>query len=133
MEKMRESAPIVLRVGIALVFLWFGYNQVSDPSLWVGVIPTWYTDTLNVSATTLVLLNGWFEIVFGSLLLLGIFTRVSALLLSLHMLHVTFTVGYNGIGVRDFGLAMGTIAAFLYGTDNLCVDKFFKKYKNFNA
>ena len=133
MGKMRNAAPVVLRIGIALVFLWFGWKQLSDINAWVGLIPAWYVNISGLTATTLVLINGWFEIILGSLLLLGIFTKVAAGLLALHMLHVTFTVGYNGIGVRDFGLSMGAIAVFLYGIDFWCIDKFFKRNKNINA
>ena len=113
MYKLRKFAPLVLRAGIALVFLWFGYQQITDPSAWVGMIPEWYTSTFNLSAQTLVLINGWFEIVFGALLLLGFKTKLVSFLLTLHMFHITYTVGYNGIGVRDFGLAMATLSIFL--------------------
>ncbi|MDP9249660.1 MAG: DoxX family membrane protein [bacterium] len=129
MEKMRKAAPVVLRIGMSLVFLWFGWQQLSDTTLWAGIIPPFYTNLIGLSATTFVLINAWFEIIFGGLLLLGIFSRTTALLLALHMLHITFTVGYNGVGVRDFGLAMGTISVFLYGPDTWCLGKFFYKNK----
>lgn len=127
MEKMRKAAPVVLRIGISLVFLWFGWQQLSDTSLWAPVIPAFYTDLSGLSPETFVLINGWFEVVFGFLLLLGAFTRPVAFLLMLHMLHVTFTVGYNGVGVRDFGLSMAAISVFLQGADAWCSDRFFRK------
>jgi len=126
---MRKGAPVVLRIGLSLVLLWFGWQQLSDPGSWAAVVPPFYTDPSGLSAQTFVLINGWFEIIFGTLLLLGIFSRITALLLALHMLHITFTVGYNGIGVRDFGLAMGMIAVFLQGPDIWSLDKFFYKNK----
>ncbi len=69
--------------------------------------------------------NGAFEIIFGLCLLLGYFTQVTALFLALHMLDITFTVGYTSIGVRDFGLAVATISVFLYGSDMWCLDTYF--------
>jgi uncharacterized membrane protein YphA (DoxX/SURF4 family) len=133
MEKTRTIAPVILRIGLALVFLWFGWQQLSDTALWTGLIPPFYTDLSGLSAVTFVLINGWFEIIFGILLLLGIFTRVTAFLLALHMLHITFTVGYNGVGVRDFGLAMGIISVFLQGPDRWCLEKIFNINKYSHA
>ena len=125
---MRKAAPVVLRIGMSLVFLWFGWQQLSDTALWTSIIPPFYTDLTGMSATTFVLINGWFEVIFGSLLLVGVFTKITAFFLALHMLHVTFTVGYNGIGVRDFGLATGMISVFLQGADSWCLDKFLQRF-----
>jgi uncharacterized membrane protein YphA (DoxX/SURF4 family) len=130
MEKTRKAAPVVLRLGMSLVFLWFGWHQISDTALWANMIPAFYTNLTGVSAQTFVLINGWFEVVFGTLLLLGIFPKITALLLALHMLHVTFTVGYNGVGVRDFGLSMAMISVFLESPDGWCLGKFFYKNKH---
>jgi len=69
-----------------------------------------------LSAVTLVHLNGVFEIIFGTALLLGFFTQLSAFLLALHMLDITFTVGFDSIGVRDFGLSIATIVIFSTAT-----------------
>lgn len=113
MSKLRKFAPLVLRAGVALVFLWFGYQQITDPGSWAQMIPAWYVKTFDLSAYTLVLINAWFEIIMGVLLLLGFRIKIVALLLALHLFHITYIVGYNGIGVRDFGLAMATLSIFL--------------------
>lgn len=119
--KLAVYAPAVVRVGVSLVFLWFGVSQIGDPSAWTRLMPEW-TAVLPASAETLVQLNGAFEIVFGTLLLLGLYVRQVAFLLTLHMFHVVTVVGYNGIGVRDFGLAMATTSVFLYGYDRFTLD-----------
>ena len=75
-----------------------------------------------LSASTLVTFNGAFEVIFGLCLLLGFFTRVSALLLALHLVSITMTVGYNAIGVRDFGLTLSAFALFLMGVHAYSVD-----------
>lgn len=128
-EKMKSFAPVVVRVGIALVILWFGSQQLIDAGPWTGLIPAWATGISGLLATTLVTLNGVSEIIIGILLLLGIFTRIVGLLSALHLTLITFVVGYNGIGVRDFGLAMAAFSTFLYGKDRLCLDKIFFKNK----
>ena len=59
--------------------------------------------------------------VFGLLLLLGLFVRPVAILLVLHLLGIIITLEYNSISVRDFGLMMATIAIFLHGPDCWCL------------
>lgn len=122
---MKNFAPVVIRIGMALVFLWFGSQQLIHTSMWTSLIPQYVINLSGQTATTLVHFNGAFEIVFGLFLLLGYFTRVTALLLALHILDITFTVGYTSIGVRDFGLSLATISVFLYGIDIWCLDKYF--------
>lgn len=119
---MNEVAPAVLRVGIALVFLWFGFTQLGSTTMWEPIIPASIVNLTGLSASTLVLFNGAFEVVFGLCLLFGFFTHISALLLALHMVSITFTVGYNPIGVRDFGLSMAAIALFLFGPHRYSID-----------
>lgn len=123
---MKKIAPTVLRIGIALVFLWFGTEQIINPNMWVGYIPESLVSMLSLSALKLVYLNGLFEIIFASALLLGYFTRFTALLLALHMLDITYVVGFDAVGVRDFGLAIATITIFMFGVDHFSLDYFCK-------
>ena len=122
---MQKYAPTILRLGMSAVILWFGYQQISQTSAWIGYLPDW-TTALPFQATTLVYLNGLFEIVFGLLLVTGLYVRFAAILLTLHLFEITYTVGYNAVGVRDLGLSIGTLAVFLYGSDFFTLDRFFK-------
>jgi uncharacterized membrane protein YphA (DoxX/SURF4 family) len=123
-EKMHKFAPAVLRIGMALVFLWFGTQQIFFTDMWTSLIPQWIMNLSGMSAVTLVHFNGAFEIVFGICLLAGYFTQVTALFLALHMFHIAFTVGYSSIGIRDIGLAIATTSVFLHGADFWCIDRF---------
>lgn len=113
----------VPRVGLSLVYLWFGYEQLQNASAWVGYIPEFVVKYSPVNATTLIHFNGAFEIVFGVALLLGLCTRLSALLLGLHLAHISATLGFNSLSVRDFGIVMGNLFVVLYGPDELTVDR----------
>ena len=121
---MKKTSSIILRVGIALVIIWFGYQQLSDPTSWLAYLPTWATQ-LPISQLAIIYINGWFEVIFGLMLFFGFYTRFVALLLALHMLDITYTVGYGAIGVRDFGLAVGMVAIFFHGMSPFSVDMFF--------
>ena len=111
---MQTWSQTVLRVGISLVIVWFGLQQLSDPSGWIAYLPSW-AENLPISEISFVYINGWFELIFGILLLLGFYTKIIAFLLSLHLLSIIFSVGYNEIGVRDFGIFIALVSIFLYG------------------
>jgi uncharacterized membrane protein YphA (DoxX/SURF4 family) len=124
-EKMRSWAPVVLRVGLALLFLWFGYSQLTSTQMWVRLIPSWVTNLSGLSAATVVHFNGAFEIVFGICLLFGFFLRVVTLLLALHMIHITVTLlssGLNPVSARDVGLSFAAVTLFLLGPHKWTVD-----------
>lgn len=122
--KLSTYAPVLLRIGISIVYLWFGFQQFIDVTQWVGFIPQDILALSPVDAETLVHLNGAIEIVFGTALLFGFFTRTSALVLALHMADITFMVGYDAIGVRDFGIVIATFATVLFGPDILSLDTY---------
>ena len=113
---------VVVRVGISLVFIWFGTNQLMHPESWVSLVPNYILKLIPFSAHTLVLGNGLFEVIAGLLLLAGVYTRIVSLLLALHIAHIATTLGYNAIAVRDFGLTMATISIFLNGPDMWTLD-----------
>jgi uncharacterized membrane protein YphA (DoxX/SURF4 family) len=118
----KEAAPIVIRIAMSLVFLWFSWQQFSDATAWVGLIPAWLTNLTGMAATTIVKLNATFELIFGLALLAGYFTRTVAILLALHLLTIVIDLGYNGIAVRDVGLMFAMVSVFLYGADRWSLD-----------
>ena len=117
----RYAAP-VLRYGIGLLLLWFGLTNTFSPHTLIGYLPPW-APTFGLAPLTLMVINGIAEIILAALLLLGIFTRIAALLAALHMAGIAIMLGYNDIGVRDAALAISAFAVFLNGSDMLCVRK----------
>ena len=125
-KKFKEYSPAVLRISISLVILWFGFTNIFNPEVLIGYLPK-FVQSLPIEPLSILLITGIFEVVFGLLLLIGLFTRLSSSLLFLHLLIITIGLGYNDIAVRDFGLALATLAIFLHGPDKWCLDKKFKK------
>lgn len=76
----------------------------------------------NLPVHIVVMGNGVFETMFGIMLLLGAFTRISSLLLSIHLFFIAISLGYNDLAIRDMGLTVATVAVFLNGPDRLCLD-----------
>ncbi len=121
-------AASVLRYSMSAVILWFSIQQFLHNGTWTAYIPDSIVSISHLSASTLVFFNASFELVFGLALVLGWQTRIAALLLALHLFDIMWVVGYGEIGVRDFGLAFGTLVIFMNGPDLLCV-----KPKKFNS
>jgi uncharacterized membrane protein YphA (DoxX/SURF4 family) len=118
----KKYAPLVARLTVSLVFLWFGLNQVFDTTNWLQWLPPW-TNSLPIAPATLVLLNGVAEIILGAALLMGFFVRPVAFLLALHLAFIAFIIGYNDVGVRDLGLSLLTLSVALHGPDQWCKGK----------
>lgn len=81
-----------------------------------------FVDAFPISQTTFVYLNGWFEVFASLLMLLGLFIRVSSLLLALHLAGIVLSLGYSAIAMRDLGLTIALIAIFMHGTDSWSID-----------
>lgn len=119
-----EYALAVPRIGLSFIFFWFGFQQLLNTEVWISYIPEFVIKYSPVNASTIIHFNGAFEVVFAFALFFGICTRLSALLLGLHLAHITATMGINSIGIRDFGIVMGVLGVFLHGPDKLCLDMF---------
>ncbi|HLC53768.1 MAG TPA: DoxX family membrane protein [Candidatus Nanoarchaeia archaeon] len=114
-------APAILRIGMALVFLWFSINQFFFTNNFIGFVPEILVSSLGVSPAIFVIGNALIEFIFGVFLILGIHVRTSAFILSLHLFGIAFSLGYNTTMIRDLGLATATAAVFFYGNDEFCL------------
>lgn len=109
-----EIAYHILRIGLALLFLWFGFSQLFDGLSWVAWVPDWASELLHIPPAMIVLLNGLLEVVLGALLAMNLCVRIVAAILAAHLALITLEIGMTAIGVRDFGLTIATLAlAFL--------------------
>lgn len=111
-----EIGLLVLRMGLAAVFLWFGFSQLVDSLNWVSWVPQWAVTLFHMPPAMIVLANGVFEVAAGSLLAIGLFVPAVSLLLGLHLLVIIIDIGLDAVGMRDFGLMFATFALmFLSG------------------
>lgn len=71
MSVSRTELPvIILRYGMAVVFIWFAGQQLGNPERWVSFLPE-FTASFPISQTTFVMLNGLAEVAASFLLLLA--------------------------------------------------------------
>ncbi len=116
---------LLLRIGLAGVFLWFGIDKFFNSSAWQHFIPDWFP--MLIPAPAFILLLGVVETIVGALVLFGLFTRFAAGLAALMLIPIIISLGYNEIGVRDFGLFLLALGISALGAGKYSLDaKFFK-------
>lgn len=125
LEYVRVHGPIFLRISMGLMYIWFGINQILYPDLFLKYIPN-YTNFL-FSPLMGVYLNGIFEIILSTVLLFGFFVRSSALILSVHLFIIGFSLVDGGTMVRDIALATALFVVFLNGKDKWCLSQILKR------
>ena len=118
----KDIPKVVLRVGLAIVFLYFGFSQIQSPDNWIGYLPEFLTGINNVSPNNIIMLNGFVELTLGIYLLIGLYTRFASAILGLHLIGITLSIGLNPVGIRDFGLTIATLVVFLNGVDRFGID-----------
>lgn len=118
-----NNGQSLIRWGIALVYIWFGFQQLQHPLLFVAWIPK-EAGFIPLEGWKLIMLNGGMEVTLGALLLIGVFTRISALVLGLHLAFITYSIGLSEIGVRDFGLTFATLGLAGMPEDKLSLENF---------
>ena len=125
MKNYIEYSRIFTRIAISLVFIWFGINQIISPNNFMEYLPSFIL--LSTYAKTFIYLNGIFELILGAFLILGLFTRITALVLGINLIGIILGLGYNDVAVRDFGLMLVTLAIFLGGKYKWCLENKIKR------
>lgn len=121
---MNLASRVVLRWSWALLFVWFGTQQLMHPAQWTSFLPVW-TGYFPMPAEMLIQLNGWVEVCLAVLLMVGCFTRFAAVILAAHLAGIAASVG-GAIGVRDATLSAVGISLAFGGPDAWTLDEKFK-------
>ena len=123
--KNKEYSIVIVRVGLSLVLLWFGINQIINPESFLGYVPQWLFQSPSVHL--ILMATGVFETIIGFLLLIGIYTRIVALIAALHLLSIALSLGYNDVAIRDLGLTAMAVSLIFSGAGELSLDNKVKK------
>ena len=129
LEKLMPLAQILLRLGLAIIFIYHGYAKLfTQRAQWVAAFPKmgfpWY----------FAYMAGAMEFFGGCLLVVGLFTRLIALLLAGEMAVAIWRVhlgaGLLAVSNYQFSLAVGmaTFALMVMGGGVVSLDqRIFKK------
>lgn len=107
---MNKSPYHILRVGVAITFIWIGVLIFKNPESWGGMILPWAANLLPVPLKTAMISTAILDIAVGFFLLIDVFTWLAAGLGALHLIIVLATTGISSITVRDIGLLGAAIA-----------------------
>jgi hypothetical protein len=108
---MKPSATHVLRIGLAITFLWISVLIFQAPLVWAGLMQPWAARLLPAgSLTALMLATAGLDALIGLLLLINVLTWAAAALGALHLVTVLITTGITSITVRDIGLLFACAA-----------------------
>ena len=112
-----KTSHLFLRLGLALVFLWFGIDKFIHPDYWINAwTPLWLQSILNgmnIGNLNFIYANGIFEIILGLGFVFNIFVKLFALLTVIFLLIVILSFGLNEVIIRDAGL-IGAALALLF-------------------
>lgn len=107
-SRPHDPAHIILRVGLGVVFLVFGFWKMSTPVDWILFLPEAVANAVkgieSLDAFGALKLMGFLEAVLGFQLVVGLFTRTTAIVCSFLLAGIVFHVGLTQIGIRDVGL-----------------------------
>lgn len=111
---IRQANFHILRVGMAITFLWIGILILKDPQGWSGYIQSWLLDLLPLTPTHIMISTAILDITIGALLLIDKLTWQASLVGALHLVTVLIASGINSITVRDIGLLAGCLSLSLH-------------------
>ncbi len=112
----QEWGMYLLRYGMAGVFLYFGFSQLFDSLKWVSLVPDWAVSLVHLPPAMIVMGNGVFEVVLGSMLAMGFYVRIISFILGLHLLPIAMQFGFEATGIRDIGLSLASFSLCLMYT-----------------
>jgi len=124
---MNKNSWVVflVRIGLGLVFFWFGLDKCQDPDTWQGWVPVFIHNRLPIPINLFLVGQGAVEVILGLFLVLGFLTRFSSLICALILAGIIFFSGFNEVMVRDFGLLAMAVSLFISGPKRISLDRKF--------
>ncbi len=126
---MSKSSFHILRVGLAITFIWIGVLILKDPESWGGYVQPWVIKLLPFSVSQALLCTAVLDIFIGILFLIDWQIWLAGFLGTLHLVIVLTVSGITDITVRDIGLLAGCVA-IMVESGPLYIKNYFQKIKN---
>ncbi len=110
---MDKNAYNILRIGLAVTFIWIGVLILRYPEAWGGYIMPWALKLMPMPLEQAMFSTAILDIIVGGFLLLNSFVWVASLVGTFHLVIVLVTSGITDITVRDIGLLAATLALMI--------------------
>jgi len=100
-----DTVPFLARIVLGAIFVWMGYKKAANPIMFLKQIHEYHMvpDSLYVILNAMAAALPWIEIVCGALLILGIATRGSSLLLALMLVVFSAVILLRAMGIYNAG------------------------------
>lgn len=121
-DKIRH---VLLRIGVALIFVSFGMWEIVQPSYWIAFVPKPIAQM--VSPSLFINLHGLLLLIIGLGILTGTYLRISAMLAVLVMISIIASLwyesGFSDIIIRDMVVLIAALALVFDDTNYLRLRK----------
>lgn len=107
---MKSVAYHILRVAMAITFLWIGILIFKDPEAWGSFLQPWAQNFLVLPLKQAMIATAILDIAVGVFLLIDVLTWLAAIVAGVHLVVILITVGIDAVTVRDIGLLGAAIA-----------------------
>lgn len=114
----KRYALHILRIGLAVTFVWIGVLIFRDPVSWGGYLLPWAVQAIPIPIDQFMVGVAVFDMLAGLFLLFNLFTPYVAFLATLHLIGVLVGSGINAVTVRDIGLLFAAFSLFVYTSKN---------------
>lgn len=110
---MKKISFHILRVGLAITFLWIGVLIFKNPEAWGGYLQPWAAGLLPIPLAQAMIGTAILDITIGLFLLFDFLPWLAALVGAIHLGIVLTTSGITDITVRDIGLLVAALALMI--------------------
>ncbi len=110
---MNKTSFLILRVGLAITFIWVSVLIFRQPETWGSLIQPWALKLLPIPLVQIMMGTALLDMVIGILFFFGRTAWIAGLLGFLHLVTVLVATGINDITVRDIGLLAASLAVMI--------------------
>ena len=123
---MEKNTTHILRISLAITFIWIGVLIFREPEVWGGYLQPWAINLLPVSVGQAMIGAALFDMAVGCFLLVNIYVYLFAFLAAIHLIVILITSGVTDITVRDIGLLGASLTLFFNDWINFknCLKRF---------
>ena len=119
-----KNPLFVIRIGLAVVFLWIGIDTLLHPIVWLAWVPQWLLNIIPFSPTMFMYIHGSIEALLGLMLLVGFLTRKVAAVVAVMLAAIIVILGFNDLAARDFAILTIAVALALVKEHQLSLDSY---------
>lgn len=120
---MKKTSFHILRVGLAITFLWIGVLIFKQPETWGGYLQPWASGLLPIPIAQAMIGTAILDISIGAFLLFDFLPWLAAFVGAIHIVIVLTVSGITDITVRDIGILAGVVALMADSLPKTFTDK----------